>query len=137
MTPHSSLEVTEEYIQAIVKIVSDLPRGLDPSGKPYVGVFYNEVRAAFYRIFKNLTVNPNCSFEKPCGPCKRDMFQEATRIAEERRVIVSKVWGPRFRKGSDGKLMLYKRGYKKYYRPDELQKQNFYSDLADQILTKL
>jgi hypothetical protein len=134
MTPQSSLVTTEEHIQAVVKIVSELPRGIDSSGKPYRGVFYNEVRTAFYQKFKNLIVNPNCNFDKPCGTCKRDMFEEATRIAEERRLIVSKVWSPKFKTDSDDRLMLDKRGYKKYYRPDELPKEDID---YDQILARL
>ena len=124
MKLRSSLEVTEEHIQAAVKIVSELPRGLDSSGKPYRGVFHDAARTAFYREFKDLIVNPNCTFDKPCGSCKRDVFQQSTRIAEERRLIVSKGWRPKLETGSDGRLVLSKRGYRKYYRPDEVPKQN-------------
>jgi hypothetical protein len=138
MGPRSSLEITEDQIQAIAQIVSEFPRELDPSGKPYKGVFHNELRTVFYKSFRDIAVNPRCSFDKPCGSCKREIFEKAAEIAEERRLISSKAWPPKSKKDAGGKLVLWKHGYKKYYRPDEIRKGSAYDpESLDRILSKL
>lgn len=134
----SLLEITEGQIQAIIQIVSVFPRKLNPAGTPYRGIFYNQLRTAFYERFPDIAVNPDCNYEKPCGSCKREIFEKAATIAEERRLIASKVWPPKFKKDADGKLTLWKQGYKKYYRPDEIRKGPEYDlESLDRILSKL
>jgi hypothetical protein len=110
-------------VDALVTIVDELPRkeGTTKYGTPYSGLFGRDVATAFYAVLQDVdhpmkTKVENCSYERPCGKCRRCALQAASDAAEGEGKIVRQLAS---KTGTDARGRKTKNTWTMYYRPGE------------------
>lgn len=118
-----SIKVDRFCVDALVTLVDELPRkeGVTKYGTPYSGLFGRDVATAFYAVLADVghpmkAKNEACSFERPCGKCRRCALQGASNIAEAEGKITRQLAS---KTGTDARGRKTKNTWFMYYRPGE------------------
>lgn len=138
--------VDEGLVKALVTIVDLLPRGFrkDADGKltdiPYTGVLARDVATVFYDVMAKRehaladVKNENCSFDVPCGKCRRDVLQVTSDSAESKGLVV-RIGRSKEVTQKNGKQGRF--NWVTYYRPGELKGSKNLQDVAAKVLEML
>lgn len=117
------IKVDRFCIDALVAIVEELPRkeGVTKYGTPFSGLFGRDVATAFYAVLADVDHPMQakveaCSYDRPCGKCRRCALQGASDIAEAEGKIVRQVAS---KTGTDARGRKTKNTWIMYYRPGE------------------
>lgn len=132
-------EVDEKLVKGFGLIVDMLPRGNRKDGSPYTGVLQRDVATTFYAFMAKQghplaeAKNEDCSFDKPCGACRRDVLQVTAEAAENAGLVV-KI--PRAKTVEiNGKME--RRSWVTYYRPGEVKAAKDLDKIAEAVLARL
>ncbi len=144
-------EIDENLINGLEVIVDILPRGKRPAttkngaphplaGQPYVGVLQRDVSTAFFSLMAKIghplaeTKNDNCSYDRPCGGCRRDVWQTHTDEAERRGLLVRV---PRGKSMRNDKGEMERVGWVTFYRPGEFKGGASVEATVDTVLARI
>jgi len=119
----STVKCDRFCVDALVALVDELPRkeGTTRYGTPYAGLFAKDVATAFYAVLNDIdhpmkAKNEACSYDRPCGKCRRCALQAASDTAETEGKIVKQIAS---KSGTDARGRKTRNTWTMYYRPGE------------------
>ena len=145
-TRKKEVEVDESLVKAVAMIVDMLPRNQNKKASAndhtvvlYKGVLQQEVATTFYALLAKRAhplanvKDENCSYDRPCGACRRCVLEAHSKIAEDSGAIV-KVPRGKFVTRDNKQVRVT---WVTYYRPGEITLSEDLSKVADMVLAKL
>lgn len=146
MPKRKEVEIDESLVKAVGMIVDMLPRNVNKKATEhdkvqvlYKGVLQQEVATTFYALLTKrqhplaAVKNDDCSFDRPCGNCRRCVLEAHSNLAEKEGLIVKVPRGKFVTK--DNKQVRVT--WVTYYRPGEITLSEDLTKVADAVLAKL
>ncbi len=129
-------------VKALGQVVAMLPRGTNPATKEqYRGVLQRDVATAFYAVMRKHevpladVVNEDCTYEKPCGKCRRCVLQVTSEAAEAEGTVVRVPRGKDVRNEKTGRIE--RRTWVTYYSPGEIKTSKSFDEIAEKVIAAL
>jgi len=145
-TRKREVEIDESLVKAVAAIVDMLPRNLnkkatenDKTEVLYKGVLQQEVATVFYGLIAKRKhpladeKNEKCSFDTPCGNCRRDVLEAHSKEAEGKGLIIKIPRGKN--KMVNGHMV--RSTWVTYYRPGEITVSQDHGKIIDDVLAML